>query len=320
MEVLIGALGGTFQSAKVAGPLGAMVEARFGITHDRVAIVELAQASGLGLVESAQRDPMRATTFGTGQLIALAMQRGCTSILICLGGSATVDGGAGLAQALGFKFFDRDGREIKEFMCGSLLNRIARIQKPNAALPPIRVACDVTNPLCGLNGAAAVYGPQKGATATQVRELDAALANLARMVGGDPNQPGAGAAGGAGLGLAALCGGRLERGIDLVLSAIAFDARCRGAALVLTGEGRLDSQSLQGKACMGVVAAARRLGVSTIAIVGSTGPGADDCVIPAGLLRRYIDLSARFGHQRAMSDAAALVEQTAALLVADAIR
>jgi len=309
MDALIDNLGGKIYRASVTGPLGSPVEARFAVSdEDQSAIIELAEASGLALVPPAQRDPMRTTTFGTGQLIPLAIERGCRSILLCIGGSATIDGGTGIAQALGAKFFDHSGQLIPPPITGGQLMTIARVRKP-VGLPAIRVACDVNNPLYGPSGATAVYGPQKGATPAQVRDLDQALQHLAALVGGDANMPGAGSAGGAGFGLVNICGAKLERGIDVVLNAIDFQSRCAGAALVLTGEGRLDEQSLHGKACMGVAAAAARLGVPTIAIVGSTGPGVEHCIDPArgGMLRRYFSMSERFGMTRAISEPEALL-------------
>lgn len=309
LDTLISALGGTIHRATVIGPLGDLTEARYAICSDgQTAIVELAEASGLALVPPANRDPMRTTTFGTGQLIQLAVQRGCRSILLCIGGSATIDGGAGIAQALGAKFFDHFGRLIDPPMTGGGLINIARVQSPEH-VPLIRVACDVDNPLCGPNGAAMVYGPQKGASPTQAGDLDLLLRYFATVIGGDPDMTGAGAAGGVGFGLVNICSAKLERGIELVLNSIGFQKRCTGAILVLTGEGRLDEQSLHGKACMGVAASAARLGTPTIAIVGSTGPGADRCIDPAqgGMLQRYISMSERFGIERAMREAEALL-------------
>ncbi len=305
LDALIKATGdnGRLVRGRAAGPMGDVKDARFGLMYDgHTAIVEMAEASGLALVPRELRDPTRATSFGTGQLICSAIDHGCEQIIVCIGGSATVDGGTGMAQACGFRFLDTNGREITEPMCGGMLHRIARIERPSRAWPRIRVACDVTNPLCGTEGAAAVYGPQKGATPKKVRLLDEGLAHLAKIVGGDPSIPGAGAAGGAGYGLVTFFGATLERGIDLVLEAVRFRDRCRNAALVITGEGRLDAQTLRGKACLGVAAEAAKLGVPTIAIAGSTGPGAEHCV-GSGLLRSYHSLEERFGRERAMRDA-----------------
>jgi glycerate kinase len=321
MDALLAAFGGSTSPQAVIGPLGRPVTARFGVVADlAVGIVELAEACGLALVPAVKRDPTRTTTFGVGQLIAQAAARGCGDIIVCIGGSATVDGGAGLAQALGARFFDDRGRLIQDPITGSVLMQIGRFEPPRG-LPRIRVACDVTNPLLGPQGAAAVYGPQKGASPQQVLELDRGLAHLARIVGGDPDQPGAGAAGGAGFGLAAICGAKLERGIDLVLETIGFEGKCDGAALVLTGEGRLDSQSLFGKACLGVAAAAGRVGVPTIAIVGSTGPGFEQCIDPSrpDRLRACQSLADRYGNERAMNEAATLLEELTSQVVGDAL-
>jgi len=313
LDALIGALDGRIETARVTGPLGEPIMARLGIVpHESLGIVELAEASGLAKLDPDQRDPTRTTTFGTGELIQNAVHRGCDTVIVCLGGSATVDGATGMAQALGARFFDANGDAMTEAMCGGMLRSIARIELPDPdTLPRIRVACDVTNPLCGPNGAAAVYGPQKGATPEQVRDLDAGLAHVAALLDVNPDQPGSGSAGGAGFGLVAMLGATLERGIELVLDEIGFDERCSGVALVLTGEGRLDQQTLSGKASMGVAHRARRFGVPTIAIVGSTGDGAEHCTDPSqgGDLTGYVALADRFGAQRAMREAGALIEQ-----------
>jgi glycerate kinase len=305
LDCLLSAAYGREFEKIVRGPDGRLVWSRLGRIRradgQYHGVIEMALASGLAMVPPAQRDPMRTTSFGTGELMMAAMEEGCSELLVCIGGSATVDGGTGIAQACGFRFFDANDREITEPMCGGMLHRVARIERPLRAFPRVRVACDVTNPLCGRNGAATVYGPQKGATPEQVRMLDDGLAHLARVAGGDASIPGAGAAGGAGFGLMTFFNATLERGIDLVLDAVRFEERCRGSDLVITGEGRLDAQSLHGKACMGVAATAAKVGVPTIAIVGSTGLGAEQCVGTAKL-RLYHSLEERFGRERAMRD------------------
>ena len=261
-------------------PRGQMVHAPIGwIDGRRTAVIGLAGASGLALLSPAQRDPMRTTTFGTGELIRIAMDRGVDRLIVGLGGSATCDAAAGLAQAVGVTFYDDTDRLITEPLTGGALATVARVER-RGDLPPITVMCDVTNPLLGPHGSAAVYGPQKGATPEQVAALDASLRAFARVVGGDPDAPGAGAAGGAGYGLVALLGATSARGIDLVLDHVGFDARVQKADIVLTGEGRLDAQSKSGKAVMGVAARAARHGVRTIACVGSFGDGWDACVDP----------------------------------------
>lgn len=311
MDALLSAGGGQRHRRSVTGSLGEPVTAAFGMTPDNVGIVELAQASGLALVPADRRDPTRTTTYGTGELIRAAADAGAGRVIICIGGSATCDGAAGLAQALGVRFFDASGNLITAPLTGGTLTSIAGIDT-DVDLPELRIACDVTNPLLGERGAAAVYGPQKGATPQQVGQLDQALAHLASLTDVQQDFHGAGAAGGAGFGLVALCGATLQRGIDLVLETVGFRSRCAGADLVLTGEGQLDAQSLSGKAAIGVAQAAQQLGIPAIAIVGSLGPGAQSCLAshdPPGPLRAVHALADRFGTERARRQAAALVRE-----------
>jgi glycerate 2-kinase len=305
--------------SSVSGPSGLPVKAAFGLCKvRRLAVVELAQASGLALVRQQDRNPLQTSTFGSGELMQQAAQRGCETIILCVGGSATIDAAAGILQALGVRFFDAGNVEIPAPITGGMLHRIARIDASGlrTKTPKIRVACDVTNPLFGPKGAAFTYGPQKGATPQQQTKLDHALrhfASVCRSQGfqADPNAIGSGAAGGVPFGLAAVCGSTLERGIDLVLEMLNFENRCRGASLVLTGEGQLDAQSLHGKACMGVAAAAAKFNVPTIAIVGSTGPGAADCTNPTrgGNLHSFISLAERFSIEHAMREPAMCITQ-----------
>jgi glycerate kinase len=291
------------------------VHARFGVTGDgRTGLVELAEASGLALVDPARRDPTRTTSRGTGELIAAAWDRGCSTVIVCLGGSATVDAGTGIVQALGGQFVDRDGRTIETPLTGADLDTIGGFRPgPAARAGRLRIACDVTNPLLGDTGAAACYGPQKGATLPQVEALEVQLTRLAALLGGDPGQAGAGAAGGAGWGLATMLGAVLEPGIDLVLDAVGFESRCAAADLVLTGEGRLDASSRHGKACAGVARVARGLGVPVVAVVGAVAPGEnfDD------LFDGVISLSERYGVERAMAEPEALLAEVAGELIAD---
>lgn len=319
LDALLHAMQGAAHEDEVVGPRGTLRTARFGLVSAQgIGIVELAEASGLALLTQAERDPTRTTTFGTGELIRRARERGAETVIVGIGGSATIDGGLGLAQAMGARCFDARGDAITQPITGGMLRDIARIVPPSReTLPRIRVACDVTNPLLGERGAASVYGPQKGATPAQVRELERGLAHVADVLGIDPETPGFGAAGGAAIGLVAILGGQLERGIDLVLDTVRFDERCQRAALVLTGEGRLDVQSLSGKAAMGVAQRAARLGVPTIAIVGSTGDGAERCIDRAsgGCLDAYVSLADRFGRDRAMSETAVLIDEIAEEIV-----
>lgn len=280
-EALVSANRGEYRSAQVEGPLGDPVDASFGlIDAGRTAVVELARASGLALIPAGRRNPRIASTYGFGQLLAAARATGVDRIIAGIGGSATNDGGAGMAQALGYRLLDAGGRELERG--GAALVRLARIDTSrfdSAWLSlPIEVASDVTNPLTGPTGASAVYGPQKGADEQAVRELDAALAHLAEVIelelGKDVAQiPGAGAAGGTGAGLIAFLGATLVPGAPLVVEAAGFDAALHGARLVITGEGRVDEQTAYGKAPGEVAKRAAAAGVPVLMVAGSKGPG-----------------------------------------------
>jgi len=280
VRALVHATKGTTQLTRVHDPLGREIDAAWGIFGDgTTAIVEMAAASGLPLLRPEERDPRVTSTRGTGELILAAAQSGAHRIVIGIGGSATNDGGAGMARALGYRFFDREGRELPEG--GAALARLQRIDgqtDPRLVRPAIDVACDVRNPLLGPEGASAVYGPQKGATPEIVRELDAALARYADVLEAFVGRrirdvPGAGAAGGLGAGLLAFLDARLVSGAELVLGAVGFAERLRGADLVITGEGRIDRQSGYGKLTGAVAAAARRARVPVVAVAGGLGLG-----------------------------------------------
>lgn len=282
LDVVVSALGGRCDRLAVTGPLGSPVDARLGLVEDEAgstAVVEMAQASGLGLVPAHDRDPLRTTSRGTGELIRAALDRGARRIVVAVGGSATNDAGAGALQALGAALLDAAGRPIGPG--GGALAELARIDlsglDPRLRETALEVACDVTNPLVGPTGASVVFGPQKGASPEAVRSLDANLSRFAgalhRATGLDVAAlPGAGAAGGLGAGLVA-CGGRLLRGIELVLDLVGFDGLLDGADVVITGEGRLDGQTPGGKAIAGVVARAARQSVPVIALTGGLAPG-----------------------------------------------
>ena len=258
----------------VSGPTGEPVEAAIAV-HEETAVIEAAQASGLTLLPGGVPAPMTASSYGTGQLIARALELGCTRIVLGLGGVACTDGGAGLAQALGAKLQDADGAELAPG--GAALRRLHHLDFGPVAgsLSGVEVviASDVDNPLLGERGAAAVYGPQKGATRPDVAELDAALAHwadaVAKATGTELREaPGTGAAGGLGFGAMALLGARMRPGIELLLDLLGFDQAVRGAGLVVTGEGCLDVQTLHGKAPAGVAAAAAGAGVPVVAVAG----------------------------------------------------
>jgi glycerate kinase len=278
VQSLVDATGGEIVKCEVTGPLGDRVLASYGLLGGgRTAVIEMAEASGLPLVPKDRRDPLRATTFGTGELVADALHRGVEEIIIGLGGSATNDCGAGLAQALGVRFLDSAGAPITDYLGGGRLGDVAAIDMRwvNPALSRVRVsvACDVTNPLCGENGASRVYGPQKGATPAMVEHLDKTLAHFAavikRDVGADvAERPGAGAGGGLGAGLMAFANATLKRGVELVVAATHLEKHMQGADLAITGEGRVDVQTAFGKTPSGVASVARRHGVPVIAIGG----------------------------------------------------
>jgi glycerate kinase len=278
VQSLVDATGGRILKCTVTGPLGQKVLASYGLLGDgRTAVIEMAEASGLPLVAKPDRDPLRATTFGTGELVADAIRRGVEEIIIGLGGSATNDGGAGLAQALGVRFIDKDGAPITEPLGGGRLEDVSFIDTrwidPGLARVKITVACDVTNPLTGDNGASAVYGPQKGATPEMVQKLDRALGHLAAVVKRDvhrdvADRPGAGAGGGLGAGLMAFTDAEFKRGVEVVVAATGLDAHMKGASLAITGEGRVDFQTAFGKTPAGVAQSARRYGVPVVAIGG----------------------------------------------------
>jgi glycerate 2-kinase len=282
VEAVVTAKGGRWQKTTVRGPLGAPVEAAWGTLDGDTAVIEMAAASGLALIPESQRDPRITSTYGTGQLIAAALAAGCHRIIVGMGGSATNDGGAGVAQALGARLLDDAGQELPPG--GAALSRLARIDvsglEPSVHAARVVAATDVSNPLCGPQGASAVYGPQKGATPAIVRELDAALAHYAAVIERDLgvrvlDVAGAGAAGGLGAGLVAFLGAEILPGAKLVAEAVGLEQRIAGADLVIAGEGRLDAQTAFGKAPWEVARLAGQAGVPAIAIVGSIG---EDCI------------------------------------------
>jgi glycerate kinase len=294
VEALVAARGGRISRAYVTGPLGDKVEAAYGLLDDGTGVVEAAAASGLGLVPSGSRDPSRTTSRGTGELVSLLLDSGCRRIIVGLGGTATNDGGLGLAQALGISFQDSGGRELEGG--GASLASLATIdlsaRHPRLAGCELLIASDVDNPLVGPQGASAVFGPQKGAGPSMVASLDSSLAHLADVIEAETGErfherPGAGAAGGMAAVLMAFCGASPKgcalghSGIDLVLDAVGFEAAALDSDLVVTGEGRIDGQSARGKAPIGVARRARLLARSrgralpVVALVGAIGPGAD---------------------------------------------
>lgn len=284
VEALVSGLCGTYRHVTVSDPLGRPVSARYGILPDRTAVIEMAAASGLPLLAEAERDPMRTTTFGFGELIRDAIGQGCRRFLLGIGGSATNDGGAGCLQALGFVLRDAAGKPVAPGAEG--LAALADISE-ETVLPALRecrffVACDVKNPLCGAQGCSAVFAPQKGASADQIPQMDAALARFAALTRtlhpeADAEFPGAGAAGGLGFGLMAYLHASLLPGAELILRETGLSQAVQEADLVITGEGCLDAQTAMGKAPAGIAQLARRYGKPVIAFSGAAGEGAEAC-------------------------------------------
>ena len=284
LNALVDATEGQVFTSTVTGPLGQPLEARWGVIGDgSTAVIEMALASGLALVPQRRRNPRITTTAGTGEILREALDRGYTRIIVGLGGSATNDGGAGLATALGARFLDSAANPLPPG--GSALATLDRIGvdglHSGLGNATIIAATDVTNPLCGPDGASAVFGPQKGANPDMVQELDAALANYARVVARDlgrdvSEQPGAGAAGGLGAGLMAFTGATLQSGIDMVCEVLGFDALLEGADLVITGEGRADHSTIFNKAPVGVARHAQAHGIPTVLLAGGLGPGYEE--------------------------------------------
>ena len=319
LDALVDAQGGRLVATTAAGPLGDPVDAAFGIVETAdglTGVVESARASGLALLGEARRDPLRTTTRGTGELILAALSAGARRMVVCLGGSATNDGGVGMAAALGIRFLDVHGRDVADG--GAALLDLARIdgrgQHPAVAGATFLGATDVENPLCGPAGASHVYGPQKGASPDDVFLLDRALAHLAAVVHHDlgialKDEPGAGAAGGLGFGLLAFCGARLRRGVDVVMEAVDLGGRMEGAALVITGEGSLDTQSLYGKVPAGVIRLAELHSVPVAVLCGRSE------VTPDGVtVRSLVD---RVGEEAALGDARRSLELLASELALD---
>ncbi len=276
VEALLKANGGQLRTVRVHDPLGRKIQAQWALLPDNRAVIEMASASGLTLVAPESREPLRASSVGTGELIRATLDAGCREILLGIGGSATTDGGVGALRALGARFLDARGKELAPG--GEALQDLAAIETSDldARLKKVRlrVLCDVSNPLCGENGAAFIYAAQKGASLAEVEILDAALNHFARIaartIGHDfSDEPGAGAAGGMGFGLMNFASAQLQPGIELVLEAARFEEKLGAADLVLTGEGSLDAQTLSGKTIAGVASAARKKNVPVIAWGGA---------------------------------------------------
>ena len=278
-----------FEDAKavtvtVTGPLQKPVDAKYCILPNGTAVMEMAAAAGITLISEKERNPLETTTYGMGEMIRDAISKGCRRFIIGIGGSATNDGGIGMLSALGYDFLDKNGNPVS--ICGKGLKDIARISTANVLRPlaecEFRIACDVENPLCGETGCSAIYGPQKGATPEMIAEMDGWLANYAEIAKtlsptADPLQPGVGAAGGLGFAFLTFLNAKLQSGIQLILEEISLENDIKNADIVVTGEGRLDAQSVMGKAPVGVAKLAKQHGKRVIAFSGCVTKDAEIC-------------------------------------------
>lgn len=293
MEALIHVLQGEYQSVTVHDPLGREITAKYATVGNRIAIIEMAQASGLPLLRTEELNPLHASSFGTGELICDALNRGIREIYLMIGGSATNDGGIGMAAAMGIRFLDSSGAPVR--CSGSGLSKVADIDlsdlRPGVREARFTIMCDVTNPLLGTNGATYVYGQQKGATPQMQKTLEDGMMNFIDVIERKTskeirNMPGAGAAGGISVPLLAFADAKLRSGIDTVLDMISFDKMLEDVDLVITGEGRLDFQSAQGKVLYGIGTACKKRGIPACAIAGCFGEGAEriyDCGIDVAI-------------------------------------
>ena len=289
VEALVEGMGGIFVTKEVTGPLGEKVEAVYGVIESKedsskTAIIEMSAAAGITLVPEDSRNPMNTTTFGVGELILDAIERGCRHFIVGIGGSATNDGGVGMLQALGYDFLTREGKTIS--YGGNGLRELASIEgtnvHPKLKECTFKVACDVTNPLCGENGSSAIFGPQKGATPEMVQELDQLLLHYAELskeinVNADRFYPGTGAAGGMGFAFLTYTNATLESGIQIVLTETKLEELIKTADFVVTGEGRLDGQTALGKAPIGVADLAKKHQKKVLAFAGAVTPDAKEC-------------------------------------------
>ncbi len=285
VEAFAGAAGVRTEEITVTGPLYRPVAAKYCILADGVtAVMEMAAAAGITLLSDAERNPLETTTYGVGEMIKDAIEKGCRRFIIGIGGSATNDGGIGMLAALGYEFLDKTGKPVAT--CGKGLENIARIRKENV-LPELaecafRIACDVENPLCGEKGCSAIYGPQKGATPAMIAHMDSWLAEYAKIAKtvsptADPLRPGVGAAGGLGFAFLSFTNAELKSGIGLLLEEIALEKDIKNADIVVTGEGRLDAQTVMGKAPIGVAKLAKKYGKKVIAFSGCVTEDAEVC-------------------------------------------
>lgn len=281
-DALVQGMGGTLITSKVTGPLGDSVDATWGIIEDedkKTAVIEMAAAAGITLLSSDKLNPLLTTTYGVGELIKLAIEHGCRHFIIGIGSSSTNDGGVGMLQALGYGFLDDKGEQIEKGALG--LKNLVSIDDSHVYGElkncTFKVACDVKNTLCGERGCSAVYGPQKGATDEMIKEMDRWLANYAKLSGGDMDYPGSGAAGGMGYAFKNFLNADLEPGIEIVIEETKLEEKIRDADIVVTGEGRLDSQTVMGKVPAGVAKLAKKYNKKVIAFCGCATDDAGIC-------------------------------------------
>lgn len=320
VEALVSGMAGTLHKVNVTGPNGKQVIATYGILPGNIAVMEMAQAAGITLLCDSEKNPLTTTTRGVGEMILDAASKGVKKIIMGIGGSATNDAGAGMLQALGWRLLDAKGNELAPGGA-QLANLATIIPPPSGSLPEIsmRIACDVTNPLCGIKGASAVYGPQKGASPADVALLDKALNHFASLSQGESDAPGAGAAGGLGYALKTFLKGELVPGIDLVIEEIKLEKAIVDADVVITGEGRLDGQTVMGKAPIGVARLAKKYGKRVIAFAGCVGDGVE-AVNTAGIdaffpiLRRVTTLEEAMATGTAAANLTSSAEQAFRLL------
>lgn len=285
VEALVCGMNGTLQHVKVTGPLGEPVVCEYGIIDEtKTAVIEMSGAAGITLVPDIKKNPLYTTTYGVGEVIRDAIEKGCRRFIVGIGGSATNDGGIGMLQALGYGFLNKDGQQVPFGAIG--LKELETITDtyvlPELAECEFKIACDVTNPLCGENGCSAVYGPQKGANPSMIMEMDKWLryyAALARekFPKADLNEPGTGAAGGLGFAFLTFTNAVLESGIKIVLEETKLESYVKGADVVVTGEGRLDFQTAMGKAPVGVAGLAKKFDIPVLAFAGSVTKDATEC-------------------------------------------
>ena len=284
VDALVSGLNGKYRTVTVSDPLGRPIQAQYGILPDHTAVIEMAAASGLPLLSASERNPMLTTTYGFGEMIADAIYQDCRRFILGIGGSATNDCGIGCLQALGFGFYDKDGKPVSYGAKG--LSEIHSITFERM-IPELRecqfhVACDVTNPLCGENGCSKVFAPQKGADAAMIAEMEQSMQHFSALVKGylpdaDPNLPGSGAAGGLGFALRTFLNADLNSGIEVISSQTGIEAAIQNANIVITGEGRLDLQTVMGKVPIGIAKIAKKYDLPVIAFCGCVGDGAEIC-------------------------------------------